>query len=296
VTWAELPSADYWKLTRSPLSPAAHLRELLWDRLRSAVLTSATLTTTGSFAYIREALGLHSDLDVQERIFPSPFAYERQAVLIVEDDPGVNLTSADLPERQAAQLKRLADATGGRLLALFTNTRQMQSIAAQVAEHAEQNGVLVLAQGVHGSAAALADEFRSDPSTVLLGVDTLWTGQDFPGDVLVCLAIAKLPFARQDPLYQARRRAAEQEGRDWFNAFYLPEAILKFRQGFGRLIRTESDYGVIVVLDPRLPQRRYFSALLKSLPRLRVVKARPDDLADRVRHELSRLASEQDDS
>jgi Rad3-related DNA helicase len=257
--------------------------------LRSAVLTSATLTVAGRFDYLREALGLQRDLDVRERVFPSPFDYRRQAVLVLESDPSSRATTAELPPLQAQQLERLTDATGGRLLALFTNTRQMQEIARQVGAHAERGGVLVLAQGLHGSAAALADEFRSHPSTVLLGVDTLWTGQDFPGDVLVCLAIAKLPFGRQDPLYHARRTAAEQEGRDWFGSFYLPEAILKFRQGFGRLIRTESDYGVVTVLDPRLPRKRYVDQVLASLPELEVVEARPDELAGVVRMYLERL-------
>ncbi len=133
-------------------------------------------------------------------------------------------------------------------------------------EHLERDGVVLLAQGVHGSAAALADEFRAHPATVLLGVDTLWTGQDFPGDVLVCLVIAKLPFGRQDAFFRARKQAMEEEGADWFRRFYLPEAVLRFRQGFGRLIRTETDRGVIVVLDHRLTQKAYEKDFLGSLP------------------------------
>ena len=291
VTWAELPAPSdrrrgrangddrvRWKLARSPLTPAAKLREALWERVRSAVLTSATLTVAGSFDYTREALGLTHDLDVSQAVFPSPFDYRDQAALILADDPAWRATSADLPPVQAEQLTRLTEATGGRLLALFTNRRHMELVARTVGARAEGDGVLVLAQGVHGSAAALADEFRGHPATVLLGVDTLWTGQDFPGDVLVCLAIAKLPFGRQDPLCRARRRVAEQDGRDWFSSFYLPEAILKFRQGFGRLIRTETDHGVVVVLDPRLPQKRYLGELLASLPELEVLRAAPGEV------------------
>ncbi len=126
--------------------------------------------------------------------------------------------------------------------------------------------MLVLAQGKHGSAASLAEEFRTHPETILLGVDTLWTGQDFPGDALTCLVIAKLPFPRLDPLFRARRRACEEAGERWFERFYLPEAVLKFRQGFGRLIRTESDTGVVVVLDHRLTQKGYRRDFLASLP------------------------------
>jgi ATP-dependent DNA helicase DinG len=278
-----------WRLTRAPLTPAAHLRTALWERLRSAVLTSATLTVTGSFAYYREMAGLPTGADVQARIFASPFDFRHQAVLVLERDQAPYV-AADLPVRQAARLKSLTEITGGRLLALFTNKRDMERVATEVGEHAEQDGVVLLAQGLHGSAAALAEEFRTHPATVLLGVDSLWTGQDFPGDSLVCLVIAKLPFGRQDPLFQARRHAVQESGGDWFRSFYLPEAVLRFRQGFGRLIRTETDTGVIVVLDQRLSQKTYRREFLASLPDLPIVWAAPDEIASVVATHLERLA------
>jgi ATP-dependent DNA helicase DinG len=142
---------------------------------------------------------------------------------------------------------------------------------------------------VHGGAAALAEEFRSHPATVLLGVDALWTGQDFPGDALVCLVIARLPFPRQDARFQARRQAAQDEGRDWFRDFYLPEAVLRFRQGFGRLIRTETDAGVVAVLDHRLTQKTYQRQFLASLPELEIVRAAPEALPTAVAAALARL-------
>ena len=305
VVWGEIEAAGRWvaapgspasplrwTLICAPLTPAAHIRSALWDQLRAVVLTSATLTATSSFAYFRHMSGLSRDLDVIERIMPSPFDYRRQAVLVLEHDPQAVFAPDKLASRQAQRLKSLTQVTGGRMLALFTNKRDMQRVAAEVGEHAEQDGVVLLAQGLHGSAAALAEEFRSHPSTVLLGVDSLWTGQDFPGDALVCLVIAKLPFPRQDPLFQARRRAAMEEGRDWFRAFYLPEAVLRFRQGFGRLIRTETDSGVVVVLDHRLLQSNYERDFLASLPDLQVVRAGPDQLAAVVAHHLERLAHE----
>ena len=150
----------------------------------------------------------------------------------------------------------------------------------------------MLAQGLHGSAAALADEFRTHPETILLGVDTLWTGQDFPGDTLTCLVIAKLPFPRQDPLFHARRRTCEEAGQRWFDKFYLPEAVLKFRQGFGRLIRTETDTGVVVVLDNRLTQKNYSRDFVDSLPKLEVVEAAPEEIPAVVEHYLRRLAGD----
>jgi len=279
-----------WTLARTPLTPAREVREALWDRLRSAVLTSATLTVAGSFAYYRSMTGLDADVDVVERVFPSPFDFRRQAVLVLEHDPGGAWRPEALAERQGERLKRLAEVTGGRMLALFTNKRDMNRVAAEVGAHVEDDGVLVLAQGLHGSAAALAEEFRTHPETILLGVDTLWTGQDFPGDALTCLVIAKLPFPRQDPLFRARREACAQSGTDWFREFYLPEAVLKFRQGFGRLIRTETDTGVVVVLDHRLSQKGYRKDFLASLPDIEVVDAAPADLAAVVETYLRRLS------
>ena len=301
VVWAEVEAAGAaladgrsarWKLARSPLTPARQVRDALWDRLRSAVLTSATLTVRDSFAYFRDMTGLDADVGVTERVFPSPFDFRRQAVLVLEHDPGEAWRADAVAARQAERIKRLGEVTGGRLLALFTNKRDMARVAEAVGPHLEDDGVLVLAQGLHGSAAALAEEFRTHPATMLLGVDTLWTGQDFPGDVLTCLVIAKLPFPRQDPLFQARKRACEETGASWFDAFYLPETVLKFRQGFGRLIRTEDDRGVVVVLDHRLTQKAYRRAFVESLPDLEVVEASPADLPAVVEHHLRRLGAQ----
>jgi Rad3-related DNA helicase/DNA polymerase III epsilon subunit-like protein len=298
VVWAQLDeqaprgrrSRLDWTITRTPLDPGDRLRSELWERVRSAVLTSATLSVAGSFAYLRGVLGLGAESDVESRIFSSPFDYERQAVLVLEHEAG-RYDREELPERQADRLCRLAAVTGGRTLALFTNRREMERVAAEVGPYVEDDGVLVLAQGLHGSASALAEEFRAHPGTVLLGLDTLWTGQDFPGETLVCLVIAKIPFPRQDPFFQARRRHCETAGRDWFRDFYLPEAVLKFRQGFGRLIRTETDVGVVVVLDPRIAGMRYGRQFLESLPPARVLRAAPAEIADVTERELTRLGA-----
>jgi len=270
--------APSWALSRAPLSPAVLVRERLWERLRSAVLVSATLAVAGTFDYFRERAGLGADLDVVERVFPSPFDYPSQAALVLEHDPDTPFRGPELPARQAERLRRLTEVTGGRLLALFTNKRHLEEVAGLIGGSVEDDGVVLLAQGLHGGAAALAEEFRNHPATVLLGVDALWTGQDFPGDVLVCLVIAKLPFPRQDALFRARARAADEAGHDWFRSFYLPEAVLRFRQGCGRLIRSENDRGVLVVLDHRLTQRTYEAAFVESLPPMPVVRALPDEL------------------
>ncbi len=271
------------------MTPARQTRAALWDRLRGAVLTSATLTVGESFSYFRRMTGLDADLDVTERVFPSPFDYSRQAALVLERDPSEASRPLDLAERQGERLKALVDVTRGRTLVLFTNRRDMERVAAAVGAHVEGDDIMVLAQGLHGSAAALADEFRAHPATILLGVDTLWTGQDFPGDTLKCLVIAKLPFPRQDPLFRARCSACEAAGVRWFEEFYLPEAVLRFRQGFGRLIRSETDTGVVIVLDPRLLRQRYGRVFVESLPELPIVEAAPTELARVVDEQLRRL-------
>jgi ATP-dependent DNA helicase DinG len=283
------PAAAAWALSSAPLSPAPVVRERLWERLRSAVLLSATLGVAGSFAYYRGESGLAAELEVRERVFASPFDFRRQAALVLEHDVDTRYEPDEQPARLAERLRRLTELTGGRLLALFTNRREVEAVAGLIGPHVEDEGVVLLAQGVHGGAAALAEEFRSHPATVLLGVDALWTGQDFPGDALVCLVIARLPFPRQDARFRARRRVAEEEGRDWFRDFYLPEAVLRFRQGFGRLIRTESDAGVVAVLDHRLTQKSYQRDFLESLPELEVVRATPATLPDAVAAALARL-------
>ena len=131
---------------------------------------------------------------------------------MLEHDPHGAWRPDELAGRQGERLKSIAAVTGGRTLALFTNKRDMHRVAAAVGEHVEDDGVLVLAQGLHGSAASLAEEFRTHPETILLGVDTLWTGQDFPGDALICLVIGQAAVPRHDPLFHARKHAGEEAG------------------------------------------------------------------------------------
>ena len=204
------------------------MRERLWDKLRSGVLMSATLSVAGSFAYYRGEAGLAADLDVHERIYASPFDYRRQATLVLEHDLGTRYDSGQQPARLAERLRRLTDLTGGRLLALFTNKREVEAVAECIGPHVEDEGVVLLAQGVHGGAAALAEEFRSHPATVLLGVDALWTGQDFPGDALVCLVIARLPFPRQDAAFRRADGRPKRRVATGFAASTCPKPCCAF--------------------------------------------------------------------
>ena len=192
-----LAAGRAWSLNCAPLSPAPIVRERLWDRLRSGVLVSATLGVAGSFAYYRGEAGLgHRSRRERARLSPHPSTFAVRRRSCSSTTPTTRYRADEQPARLAARLRRLTELTGGRLLALFTNRREVEAVATLIGAHIEDEGVVLLAQGVHGSAAALAKEFRSHPATVLLGVDALWTGQDFPGDALVCLVIARLPFPR----------------------------------------------------------------------------------------------------
>jgi DNA polymerase-3 subunit epsilon/ATP-dependent DNA helicase DinG len=166
-------------------------------------------------------------------------------------------------------LVRLAVATGGRMLVLFTSTSALRQTYRALEERLEEEEIVLLGQGMDGSRRAVLQRFRETPRAVLLGTSSFWEGVDVVGDALSVLVIAKLPFAvPNDPVFAAR---SEQFG-DPFGQYAVPQAILKFKQGFGRLIRSREDRGVVAVLDRRLSTKRYGSLFLGSLPEARIEK------------------------
>jgi DNA polymerase-3 subunit epsilon/ATP-dependent DNA helicase DinG len=260
VYWAELrPSGRRLALHGAPLKVGDDLRTHIWEQKETVILTSATLTTGGDTDYLRQRLAA---ADVDELILGSPFDYEHAALLYVVND----IPEPNRPGYQQAvehTLTALAQATRGRLLALFTSYAQLQRTARAIRPALEENGLAVYEQGGGASPQALLEEFRTSDGAVLLGTRSFWEGVDIPGEALSVLVIVKLPFAvPSDPLVAARAETFENP----FNEYQLPEAILAFRQGFGRLIRTKTDRGVVVVLDKRLLSRRYGQTFLDSLP------------------------------
>jgi ATP-dependent DNA helicase DinG len=259
VYWGEARGAAVF-LRASPVEVA----DILADRVLGdapVVLTSATLTSAGSFAFVRERLGLTGEL-ADELALESPFDYGRQAMLYVARD--LPLPREDgFTAAACARIAELLAITGGRAFVLFTSHRAL----AEAAERLPQLGSWPLLVQGRDARAGLIDAFRATPGAVLLGAGSFWEGVDVPGDALSQVIIDKLPFASPgDPLVRARLRRLEERGDDAFARYQVPEAALALKQGFGRLIRRRDDRGIVSVLDGRLVGKLYGRAFLATLP------------------------------
>ena len=277
VTWCEVTqtrsgSAGAVVVRASPVDPGAILVRDLFAPRRSVVMTSATLTVGGGFDYLRRRLGLHRGAEaerVDELSVESPFSYREQALLGLPSD--VPRPRPGDPRGQARCLApwlvRLLCASRGHALVLCTSNALMRAMRDELRTPLEAEGIACLAQGLDGSRGALADALRRCQETVVLGAASFWEGVDLPGDALRLLVIAQLPFWPPDmPLQQARQEAIAARGGSPFGELQLPAAVLRFKQGFGRLIRTASDRGAAVVLDSRLVTASYGPAFVRSLP------------------------------
>jgi DNA polymerase-3 subunit epsilon/ATP-dependent DNA helicase DinG len=250
------------------------IRRTLVDSHRSVVFTSATLAVAGSFAFALDRFGI---ADVADTLaVGSPFDHQRQALLVLPAD--IVLPGEDRFVEEAARLiEDVARALHGRTLVLFTSHATLRDAAARLGA-LESEGLAVLTQGVDGSRRALLERFTQGRA-VLLGTQSFWEGVDLPGDVLRCVVIVRLPFSvPDDPLVQGRAERYE----DPFVQFQLPQAALRLRQGFGRLIRTKTDYGAVVLLDRRVVTKDYGEVLLDALPDARTEHLPLDGIAARV--------------
>jgi Rad3-related DNA helicase len=242
-----------------PLDVAPQVRDLLHAAPRGIALTSATLYVDGDTTWFRSRIGL--DPCPALRI-ESPFDYAAQCRALRTSGLGSASDPGFLPQ-VADLVAELSARTARRTLVLLTSHRALGALAALL----EERGIGVLGQGLHGTRADLARRFAGTPGAILLGVDSFWEGVDFPGDALELLVIVKLPFAVPDePLVAARAERMRAAGEDPFEQFALPEAVLRFRQGFGRLIRSAQDRGAVILLDPRLETREYGERFLTALP------------------------------
>ena len=260
IYWAEVgPGNAPLSLHAAPLHVGPLVQEHLFHKKESVVLTSATLRTGGSFDYLRERL--HA-WDADEIAVDSPFDYESSTlVYLVEDipEPGQSGYQQAVAQGMAALFR----ATKGRALALFTSYSQLRATARAVTAPLGSADITVFAQGRGFSRNQLLENFKTTERAVLLGTRSFWEGVDVPGEALSCLAIAKLPFnVPSDPIFAARAETFE----DAFLEYAVPEAVLRFLQGFGRLIRTRTDRGIVVVFDRRLLSKAYGEYFLDSLP------------------------------
>jgi DNA polymerase-3 subunit epsilon/ATP-dependent DNA helicase DinG len=246
-------------LRAAPLHVGPLLDRHLFSARRTVVLTSATLATDGDFSYIRERLGVES---ADELLLSSPFDYRRAALVYIPTDtpePGVQGYQRHVEQALVA----LCRASKGRALVLFTSHSALRATYRAIQKSLEDSGIIVLGHNIDGSRRQLLERFKSNPRSVLLGTSSFWEGIDVVGDALSVLVIAKLPFAVPgDPVFAARSEGFD----DAFNQYAVPQAVLRFKQGFGRLIRSQHDRGVVVLLDRRVLTKRYGQAFLHSLP------------------------------
>jgi predicted DnaQ family exonuclease/DinG family helicase len=251
-----------------PLNIAELLKTSLYDSLNTAIFTSATLTVADSFTYFKNRIGLNliDSQKVKSAILGSPFDYENQLLLGVSDfmdDPRGEGFSDQLADLITGIHKK--HPTG--MLALFTNYSTLNYCFNRLKLYFESEKILLLAQGKSGSRTNIINQFREFKDSILFGTDSFWEGIDVPGEALELLLITKLPFdVPTEPLIAARMEKIKQSGGNPFMDYAVPEAIIKFRQGFGRLIRHKGDFGAVVVCDNRLSRMKYGLQFLDSLP------------------------------
>jgi ATP-dependent DNA helicase DinG len=281
VRWIEVNSSKRGVntvLVDSMMDVPSYLNSFLFEPLSSASLCSATLTTNQSFQFIRERCGIPNNSEeriVTEQIYESPFDYKERSLLVVPSDlPDPSEESYILSASD--MIYKVVEASEGNAFVLFTSYEMLQACYQMIGPLIEKSGFSLLKQG-DASRHLLIERFKAKDRSILFGTDSFWEGVDVAGEALRCVIIVKLPFkVPSDPLVQAFSDLLSKQNKDPFLDYMLPQAAMKFKQGFGRLIRKKNDRGCIVCLDKRLIKKAYGKVIIKSLPSCNLLFDRKD--------------------
>lgn len=293
VYWIEATQAYKHRslqLLSSPIDVSPLLKKYLFEVKDSVIMTSATLSIQKNFTYVKEQLGLDTYTDTErlhEVILDSPFNYREQALVIIPRDfpvlKGANITEHYLT-MLVESLSSCALQLGGKMLVLFTSYRMLKQVYDPLKELLEQQHITVLGQGIDSNnRTKLTRRFLQQQQSILLGTSSFWEGVDIPGEALQCLAIVRLPFQPPNhPLVEAKSELLTRQKKNPFMKLSIPQAVIRFKQGFGRLVRTTSDKGIVIIYDTRIIEAYYGKHFLYSLPGPKIETMHADQVTQRM--------------
>jgi len=272
VYWIEaFPKRDIirYVLYAAPINVAYELRKRVFNRVKVVILTSATLTTNRDFTFIKERIGLEKG---RELLLNSPFDYSKQVLVYIPSQmPDPWRETSEYFSEVSEKVKDILKIVKGSTFVLFTSFQMLDKIYEEIKE--DKNNLKILRQG-DLPRYRLLEEFKKNEGSVLLGTNTFWQGVDVPGEALQCVIITKLPFAvPNEPIVEAKIEFLKAQNKNPFLHYQLPQAIILLKQGFGRLIRSRKDKGIVAILDPRLKTRHYGEIFLRSLPKCKITSS-----------------------